>query len=94
MFDVLQMQSSRNQKVAIWIAEGNSSFSKNKAMIPSFGKPNDFFVCRKPLARLVVRKKASAVDDDKKTPFAILSCGLTTATKQKEVIRQWTTQTV
>jgi len=45
------------------------------------------FVYRKPLARPMVRKKVSAVDDDRKTPFAMLNCGLTTATKQKEVIR-------
>ena len=53
-----------------------------------------FFVSRKPLARPVVPQKASADDDDKKTPFAILSCDLITAKKQKEVIRWWITKIV
>ena len=29
------------------------------------------FVCRKPLARRVVPKKASADDEDRKTPFVV-----------------------
>lgn len=30
-----------------------------------------FFVCRKPLARRVVPKKACADDEDRKTPFVV-----------------------
>ena len=39
-----------------------------------------FVVYRKPLARPVVQKKATADNEDRKTPFALKSeCGLTTA---------------
>jgi len=33
--------------------------------------PGLFFVCRKPLARRVVPKKACADDEDRKTPFVV-----------------------